>query len=103
MTTKTLSGARAASRPPIILGAREAERMSALALASEAAAPLAAGLLLDEIERASLRADERAPANVVRVGSRVAFVHEGIGEAHGEARTVELVWPAEADIAAGRG
>jgi transcription elongation GreA/GreB family factor len=63
-----------------------------------AAAPLAAGLLLDEIGRARICDDERAPADVVRMGSRVEFVDE----AHGEARTVRLVWPAEADIAQGR-
>ena len=98
MTIKTQTRARTASRPPIVLGAREAERLSALALASEAAAPLAAGLLLDEIERARICADDRLPAEVVRMGSRVEFVDE----AHGEARTVRLVWPAEADIAEGR-
>ena len=103
MTIKTqgrmLPASRPAfTRPPIILGAAEAERLSALALQSEASAPLAAGLLLDEIERARVCADARVPADVVRMGSRVEFVDE----AHGEAPTVQLVWPAEADIALGR-
>lgn len=105
MTTATKTRARAqpasraaTTRPAIILGAAEAERLSALALASEAAAPLAAELLLGEIERARICPDARVPADVVRVGSCVAFVDE----AHGEARTVQLVWPAEADIAQGR-
>ncbi len=88
----------AAARPAITLGAAEAERLSALALRSEASAPLVAELLLGEIERARICPDARVPADVVRIGSRVAFVDE----AHGEARTVQLVWPAEADIAQGR-
>lgn len=96
--TTTRPGARTASRPAIILGAGEAERLSALALRSEGAAPLASGLLLDEIERARICPDDRVPADVVRIGSHVEFVDE----AHGEARTVRLVWPAEADIAEGR-
>ncbi|MBI1407265.1 MAG: nucleoside diphosphate kinase regulator [Caulobacter sp.] len=82
----------------MILGAAEAERLSALALRSEASSPLVAELLLGEIERARICPDARVPADVVRVGSRGAFVDE----AHGEARTVQLVWPAEADIAQGR-
>ncbi|RYG86697.1 MAG: nucleoside diphosphate kinase regulator [Alphaproteobacteria bacterium] len=97
-TTKTRTRAQSASRPAITLGAAEAERLSALALRSEASAPLVAELLLGEIERARICPDARVPADVVRIGSRVAFVDE----AHGEARTVQLVWPAEADIAQGR-
>lgn len=88
----------AVTRPAIILGAAEADRLSALALAAEASAPLVAELLLGEIERARICPNARVPADVVRIGSRVAFVDE----AHGEARTVRLVWPAEADIAQGR-
>lgn len=102
-TNKTRSRAQLASRasatrPGIILGAAEAERLSALALRVEATAPLVAGLLLGEIERARICPDAHVPADVVRIGSCVAFVDE----AHGEARTVQLVWPAEADIAQGR-
>lgn len=94
MIMETQTRTRPASRPAITLGAREAERLLALTLASEAAAPLAAGLLLDEIERARICADKRSPAEVVRMRSRVEFVDE--------ARNVRLVWPAEAEIAQGR-
>ena len=88
----------ASARPPLILSETDAERLSALALQNEAAHPVVAGLLLDEIERAQVRADHRVPAEVVGMNSTVEFVDE----AHGEPRTVQLVYPHEADIAAGR-
>ena len=88
----------ASARPPLILSETDAERLSALALQNEAAHPVVAGLLLDEIERAQVRADGRTPADVVGMNSTVEFVDE----AHGRPRTVQLVYPDEADIAAGR-
>lgn len=90
--------ARAHARPPIILSETDAQRLSALAIQKEAAAPEAAGLLLDELERAQVRPDDRVPADVVGMNSTVEFVDE----AHGQSRTVQLVYPAEADIAEGR-
>lgn len=88
---------RPVAPPPIILGVTDVERLSALALQAEHSAPLAAGLLLDEIERADVRPDADVPDDVVRLGSSVEFVDE----AHGHRRTVRLVYPAQADIAAG--
>lgn len=90
--------ATVSARPPIILGATDAERLSALALQAEQSLPLAAGLLLDELDRAEVRPDKLMPSNVVRIGSFVDF----IDEAHDQPRTVQLVYPAEADIEAGR-
>lgn len=88
----------ASARPPLILSATDAERLSALALQNEAAHPVTAGLLLDELERAQVRPDRRLPDDVVGMNSTVEF----LDEAHGEPRTVQLVYPDEADIAAGR-
>lgn len=88
----------ASARPPLVLSETDAERLSALAMQNEAAHPATAGLLLDEIERAQVRADHRVPADVVGMNSTVEF----LDEAHGEPRTVRLVYPHEADIAAGR-
>lgn len=85
-------------RPQIILSTTEAEQLSALANQMEQASPLAAELLLDEIDRAELRPDGKVPSTVVRMGSVVEF----LDEAHGSRRTVQLVWPPEADIGAGR-
>ncbi len=90
--------ATAPERPRIILSSTEAERLSALAVQMEQASPLAAELLLDEIDRAELRPDTKVPPSVVRMGSQVKF----FDEAHGSHRTVQLVWPADADIGAGR-
>jgi regulator of nucleoside diphosphate kinase len=86
----------ASARPPLVLSETDAERLSALALQNEAAHPVTAGLLLDEIERAQVR--RHLPDDVVGMNSTVEF----LDEAHGEARTVQLVYPDEADIAAAR-
>ena len=85
-------------RPAIILSETDVERLSALALQMEHASPLATNLLLDEIERAQVVTDREAPDDVVRMHSTVEF----IDEAHGQTRTVQLVYPSEADIGAGR-
>lgn len=87
-----------ASRPPIHLIDSEAERLGDLALAAEARLPEVAALLLREIERAAVHGVESFPQGVVRMGARVDFIDEGSG-AH---RTVELVYPPDADIAAGK-
>ncbi|MBU1377729.1 MAG: nucleoside diphosphate kinase regulator [Alphaproteobacteria bacterium] len=86
------------ARPALVLSETDAERLSALALQNEAAHPVTAGLLLDELERAQVRADRRVPADVIGMNSTVEFVDEG----HGQARTVQLVYPDQADITAGR-
>ena len=88
----------APARPKIILSRTDAETLSALAERMEASSPQAAELLLNEIERAEVRPDAKVPGNVVRMGSTVEF----LDEAHGATRTVQLVLPTEADIAAGR-
>lgn len=93
-----LSTADAAARPDIILAETEAERLSALALRLCDTAPQAAGLLLEEIERAEIRADHDMPATVVRMESVVRF----LDEAHGAERTILLVYPKDADISAGK-
>jgi regulator of nucleoside diphosphate kinase len=86
------------ARPPIIIARSEAEHLAALAEDMEHASPQAANLLLDEIERAKVVADNKVPDDVVRMRSIVRFVDE----AHGLERTVQLVYPHEADIEAGR-
>lgn len=88
----------ALARPPIILSETEAERLSTLALQAETAAPEVAGLLLEEIDRAEIRPDVAVPGHVARMHSVVRFVDD----AHGQPRSVLLVYPAEADIAAGK-
>ena len=93
-----LAQADAVARPPIIMAETEVERLSTLALQMEQAAPLAAGMLLEEIDRAEIRPDAEMPRHVVRMRSTVRFEDD----ASGAARSVLLVYPKEADIAAGK-
>lgn len=90
--------AKSNKRPPIVLRETDAERLSNLASQMEANAPLAAGLLLDEIERADIRADHLVADSIIGMHSVVEFV-DG---AHDLKQTVTLVYPTEADISEGR-
>jgi regulator of nucleoside diphosphate kinase len=85
-----------APRPPIYLTETDAETLTALAVVPGAA--FAADLLLEEIGRAHVVPDAALPTGVVQMHSTVEFVDE----AHGAPRTVQLVFPAEADITAGK-
>ncbi|MEH6676949.1 nucleoside diphosphate kinase regulator [Phenylobacterium sp.] len=86
----------AAQRPAITLSETDAERITDLALGARARAPKVADLLLQEIDRADVRPD--TPADIAGMGAEVEFVDLS----HGETRTVTLVYPADADISAGR-
>jgi len=83
------------SRPPIVISESDAERLTALAIQAEQSSPQVADLLLDELERADVRPDGQVPPDVIGMEAVVEFVDE----AHGAARTVQLVFPGEADIA----
>ncbi len=90
--------AEAALRPPIRMIDAESERLAELALGAEARLPEVAGLLLAEIERARILPAADMPPDVVTMGAEVEFADARSGER----RAVRLVWPAEADIEAGR-
>ncbi|NQE62761.1 nucleoside diphosphate kinase regulator [Caulobacter sp. RHG1] len=92
------SQADAVARPRIIMAETEVERLSTLATQMQQAAPLAADMLLAEIDRAEIRADNDMPGDVVRMRSTVRFEDD----ANGLARSVLLVYPKEADIEAGK-
>jgi len=85
-------------RPPIQIRETDAERISNLAIDAEARMPQVAELLLAEINRAKVVQDIRLPSDVVAMKSTVRFVDE----ASGVERTLQLVFPQEADIEAGR-
>ncbi len=87
----------AAKRPPIHMIDSEADRLTELALARREGSPTI-DLLLQEIDRAKITPAARVPRDVVTMHSQVEFVDE----ANGAARMVELVYPADADISAGR-
>jgi regulator of nucleoside diphosphate kinase len=89
---------KAGRRPAIHMIDTEAETLANLAVTVEERLPVVSTLLLEEIERATLCTAARIPADVVTMQSVVAFADE----ASGTTRTVQLVYPGDADIDAGR-
>lgn len=94
--TATARTARRA-RPAITVSERDHRIVSGLAQSALDRLPAVAEALLDEMDRARIVPEARRPAHVVGLGSEVDYVSES-----GQARTVRLVMPAEADINAGR-
>ena len=90
--------AMARRRPPIHMIDREADALTALAISAEERFPEAAELLLEEIGRAHLHPAGKIPADAVTMMATVEFTDE----ANGAERTVQLVYPKDADISAGR-
>jgi regulator of nucleoside diphosphate kinase len=86
------------SQPKILLSTADFGRLEALASASLDKLLAAAVLLLNEIDRAEVRPKSELPDDVVAMGSHVRFRDE----ASGAVRRVQIVYPQEADIAAGR-
>ncbi len=86
------------ARPPIHLIDRECDALYALALEPAARQSPQAALLLAELDRAEVHSADALPPDIVTMHSRVEFVDEDSGAA----RTVTLVYPGEADIAAGK-
>lgn len=82
------------AKPPITLTDSEADALADLAHASLARSSLAAGLLLEEIDRADTTTLADLPADVVTMQSHVEFIDETSGETH----SVQLVYPREADM-----
>lgn len=93
-----MTRSNAAGRPPITMIDTEADALADLAMSAAERSPVVSSLLLGEIERASVHARSAIPGDVVTMGSMVEF----IDEASGADRTVELVYPRQADISAGR-
>lgn len=89
---------KAAARPPIDMVDSEAETLSNLALSIEDRVPQVSELLIEEITRARLRPRDKIAPEVIRMNATVGFVDETTGAE----RTLQLVFPADADIAQGR-
>lgn len=87
-----------ASLPAIHVIDSEYDAIADLAMRIEPSQPELARHLLSELERAEVCAAADMPAGVVTLNSRVEFVDEGSGTR----RTIQLVMPAQADIAAGK-
>lgn len=88
---------KATRKPKIIVGTADHERLTALAVAMQDRMPEVSDELQAEMERAKVVAAKSVPADVVRMGSFVTFESDAA-----PARRVQLVFPGEADIAAGR-
>jgi regulator of nucleoside diphosphate kinase len=84
--------------PPVMLAESEADALTSLALAALARGSLGAGLLLGEVERASVVAAHELPEDVVTMHAHVVFADEATGAQH----RVQLVYPKQADMARGK-
>ena len=84
-------------KPKILVSDADLPRLVRLAEAIADQSPDLADELLDELERAKVVKAAQLPDTVVRMGSTVAYTVND-----GQRKTVTLVFPAEADIAAGR-
>lgn len=82
--------------PQIVMGGTDHARLTSLANAAFDTVPDTAEELLLELDRARVVADEAVPRDVVRMGSLVEF------ESEGDRKCVTLVFPSDADIAAGK-
>lgn len=84
-------------KPAIIVTRSDHDRLSRLAEAHAQRDPEVSGELLSELDRARIVKDGKIGANVVCMGSTLRFTSD-----LGEDRTVTLVFPGDADIAAGK-
>ena len=94
----TLARAKTVNRPPVHLIDHECDMLLDLALHAEAREPAITAMLLSEIDRAEIHRPETIPHDAVTLGATVDFLDQG---SH-KLRSVQLVMPAEADIATGR-
>lgn len=85
-------------RPSIHMIDTEAEALADMAIHAADRLPQVSALLLAEIERATMHSRDTIGPDVVTMGARVGF----IDEASGADRTVQLVYPGQADFDAGR-
>ncbi|UYN99581.1 MAG: nucleoside diphosphate kinase regulator [Devosia sp.] len=83
--------------PPLTLGKTDHAKLYALGEAGLDRNPDLAEVLLTELDRAKVVADGKLAEGVVRMGSRVTYQTNA-----GQAQTVTLVYPVDADIEKGR-
>lgn len=84
--------------PPITLSGIDYERLGRLVDAAEKTTPDTADFLARELARATVAPSGFMLRGVVAMGSQVEFRDDTTGQV----RTVRLVYPAEADLTAGR-
>ena len=84
------------SRPEIVIRAADEDRLAELANGLFETLPGLGEKLLDELARGRLVSGDAVPADSVQMGSTLTYEVDGVR------RRVTLVYPAEADIDAGR-
>ena len=84
--------------PPISIPAGDYRRLTALVEAAERAPTPLLDYLTEELSRAQVVADDQCSPHVVRIGSLVSYRDD----VNGQHRTVQVVWPLEADVARNR-
>jgi regulator of nucleoside diphosphate kinase len=84
-------------KPSIALTRSDHDALARMAEGISGKNPEMADQLFEELERARVVADRNLRPDVVRMGSTLRFTTDA-----GDDRTVTLVFPAEADIAAGK-
>lgn len=94
----TVAADKTVHRPPVHLIDHECDTLLDLALNAEARHPEVAAMLMSEIDRAEIHSADNIPADAVTLDAEVEFVDEGSDKT----RSIQLVLPADADIAAGR-
>jgi regulator of nucleoside diphosphate kinase len=82
----------------IVLSNSDRDRLWDLATAARQGAPDVAGLLLGEVERAEVVPENAVPKGAVSMQAYVQFRDDETGEL----RTVQIVYPRDADIARAR-
>lgn len=85
-------------RPQVIIASETVDRLESLAESMLASNPDLAGRLLDELTRGRILPAAKIAADVAGIGSSITYRDE----ATGRDQTITLVWPEDADIAAGR-
>ena len=83
--------------PEIIVGEADHKQLNILAMAGLTHTPDQSDDLLYELERARILSDAEVPSDIVRMGSSVHYRTD-----NGQEHMVTLVYPVDADIAAGR-
>ena len=86
------------ARPRIRLIDTEAERLEDLAVSAASVTPEVSKLLLQEIDRAQIYTASTLPRDVVRMYAQVEY----LDEASSQTRSIQLVYPNDADINGGR-
>ncbi|MGN6210137.1 nucleoside diphosphate kinase regulator [Asticcacaulis sp.] len=97
MSQTRIQSPRLIRLPAILIGEDDLDALHRLADQARGHLAAAAEQLLTELERARIVAQDKLPPETVRMGSLVTFTTEG-----GLSRSVELVFPDQADIAANR-